>query len=139
MQRHRASQPGLPGAIPSASHRLLSKAPDQCFRTHLQTILAGTGISKRPFTLPKRLPVSEPPFRGQSSRPTSSTPYRSFARPVRIPIPPRTPGLPRCARDRYRNPVASLASGTPNRSSNLHSPSGPFGPLRIKAFNPTPG
>jgi hypothetical protein len=56
--------------------------------------LAGTGISKRPFTLPKRLPVSEPPFRGQSSRPATSIPYRSFVLPVRISIPLRAPVRP---------------------------------------------
>ena len=54
-------------------------------------------------------------------------------------IPSRTTGSPRCARDRYRDPVARLPFGTLSRSSNLHSPSGPFGPLRIKAFNPIPG
>ena len=59
--------------------------------------------------------------------------------PVRIPIPSRRSGSPRHARDHYRNPVARLPSGTPNPSSDLHSPSGPFGPLRIKAFNPIPG
>jgi hypothetical protein len=32
MQRHRALQPGLPGAIPSASRRFLSNAADQCLQ-----------------------------------------------------------------------------------------------------------
>jgi hypothetical protein len=49
------------------------------------------------------------------------------------------PGSPRCTQDQHQNPVARLLPGTPNRSSDLHSPSGPFGPLRIKAFNPIPG
>jgi hypothetical protein len=64
------------------------------FRLTCQLFLAGTGISKRPFTLPKRLPVSRPPFRGQSSRPAPSTPCRSFVLLVRIPIPPRAPVRP---------------------------------------------
>ena len=48
-------------------------------------------------------------------------------------------GSPRRAQDHYRNPVARLPSATPNPSSDLHSPAGPLGPLRIKAFNPIPG
>ena len=48
------------------------------------------------------------------------------------------PGSPRCAQDQYRNPVALLTSGISNVSPDLHSPSGPFEPLRIKAFNPVP-
>jgi len=94
MQRHRALQPASPGVVLLASRRFLSKARDQCFQAHLPTFLAGTGISKRPFTLPKRLPVSRPPFRGQSSRPASSIPCRSLVLLVRIPIPPRTPVRP---------------------------------------------
>jgi len=94
MQRHRVLQPGSPGAVPSAPRRFLSKATDQCFQAHLPAFLAGTSISKRPFTLPKRLPVSRPPFRGQSSRPAPSTPCRSFVLPVRTSIPPRTPVRP---------------------------------------------
>src|ERR1039457_7495866 len=80
MQRHRALQPGSPGVVPSAPRRFLSNATDQCLQTHLPAFLAGTGISKRSFTLPKRLPVSRPPFRGQSSRPAPSTPCRSLDR-----------------------------------------------------------
>jgi hypothetical protein len=49
------------------------------------------------------------------------------------------PGSPRHAQDQYRNPVARLLPGIPSPSSGLHSPSGPFGPLKIKAFNPIPG
>jgi hypothetical protein len=48
-------------------------------------------------------------------------------------------GSPRRAQDHYRHPVARLPSATPNPSSDLHSPAGPLGPLRIKAFNPIPG
>src|ERR1022692_4264281 len=95
MQRHRALQPGSPGVVPSAPRRFLSNATDQCLQTHLPALLAGTGISKRPFTLPKRLPVSRPPFRGQSSRPAPSTPCRSFVLLVRIPIPSRAPARAR--------------------------------------------
>ena len=92
-----------------------------------QLFLAGTGISKRPFTLPKRLPVSRPPFRGRSSRPASSTPYRSFVLPVRIPIPLRAPVRPGCAQ-------ASIPKSrclTPARHSQpfLGSPL-PFGVFR---------
>src|ERR1035438_8547715 len=94
MQRHRALQPGSPGVVPSAPRRFLSNATDQCLQTHLPAFLAGTGISKRPFTLPKRLPVSRPPFRGQSSRPAPSTPCRSFVLLVRIPNPSRAPVRP---------------------------------------------
>jgi len=67
MQRHRALQPESPGAFPSAPRSLLSAATVHCFQVHLPAFLAGTGVSKRPFALPKRLPVSGPPFRGQSS------------------------------------------------------------------------
>ena len=51
---------------------------------------------------------------------------------------PARSGSPRCAQARYRNPVARLASGISNVSADLHSPSGSFKPLRIKAFNPVP-
>src|ERR1022692_2261534 len=105
MQRHRALQPGAPGVVPSAPRRFLSNATDQCLQTHLPAFLAGTGISKRPFTLPKRLPVSRPPFRGQSSRPAPSTPCRSFVLLVRIPIPSRAPVRPG-TREGFRFPHA---------------------------------
>ena len=94
MQRHRALPPGSPGAVPSAPRRFLSNATDQSFQAHLPAFLAGTGISQRPFTLPKRLPVSRPPFRGQSSRPAPSPPCRSFVLPVQTPISPRAPVRP---------------------------------------------
>jgi hypothetical protein len=80
-------KPGSRGVVLLTPRRLLSNATDQCLQAHLPAFLAGTGISKRPFTLPKRLPVSRPPFRGRSSRPTPSTPCRLFVLPVRIPIP----------------------------------------------------
>src|ERR1039458_4574964 len=85
---------GSPGVVPSAPRRFLSNATDQCLQTHLPAFLAGTGISQRSFTLPKRLPVSRPPFRGHSSRPAPSTPCRSFVLLVRIPIPSRAPVRP---------------------------------------------
>jgi hypothetical protein len=138
MQRHRALQPESPGAVPSAPRRLSYKTTDQCFQAHLPASLAGTGISKRPFTLPERLPVSRPPFRGRSSRPASSNalPYARLARSdYRSPT---RPGSPRFAQDLRRNPVARLASGISRVSPDLHSPLGPFEPLRIKAFNPVP-
>jgi len=49
---------------------------------------------------------------------------------------PARPSSPWLARDHRRNPVARLPPGTPSLSSDLHSPLGPFGPFRIKAFNP---
>jgi hypothetical protein len=56
--------------------------------------------------------------------------------PFGLPIPSRAPVRPGTRKIITENPVAQLPSGTPNPSSNLHSPLGPFGPLRIKAFNP---
>ncbi len=41
------------------------------------TVSAEAGVSKRPFARLRRLPVSEPPPQGRSSRPTSSTPSRT--------------------------------------------------------------
>src|SRR5450755_3153182 len=126
MQRHRASQPGSPGAVPSASRRLLSKATDQCLQAHLPAFPAGTDISKRPFTLPQRLPVSEPPWRGQSSRPAPSTPCRAWVRPVRILIPPRTPV----------GPVArGIITKIPLPDYVRHSPPFLGSPLPVGAFS----
>ena len=53
-------------------------------------------------------------------------------------VSPTRIGLPQYAWDHCRNPVAWLPSSSPNRSSDLHSPSGPFEPFRINAFNPIP-
>jgi hypothetical protein len=38
----------------------------------LRLSVTGTGRSQRPFARPQRLPLSRPPFQGQSSRPTTS-------------------------------------------------------------------
>lgn len=126
------------GEFPSAPRDFLSKATVHCFRAHLPAILAGTGVSQRPFAHPQQLPVSGLPFRGRSSRPATSTPYRHAYQTRSISGSPLRPGSPRCTWDRSRQPVAWLSSGTPSRSSDLRSPLGPFGPLRIKAFNPIP-
>jgi hypothetical protein len=56
----------------------------------------GAVILKRPFARPQRKPVSRPPFRGQRSRPTSSTSHRTFTEsaPVRRSRAPHLPPLP---------------------------------------------
>jgi len=82
------------GEFPSAPRCSLSKATVHCFRAHLPAILAGTGISQRPFAHPQRLPVSGLPLRGRSSRPATSTPCRPPAKPVRFPTPPCAPVRP---------------------------------------------
>ena len=43
-----------------------------------------TADSQRPFARPQRLPLSRPPFRGQSSRPTASPARQPLPRPVRL-------------------------------------------------------
>jgi hypothetical protein len=75
-------KPGSRGVVLLTPRRLLSNATDQCLQAHLPAFLAGTGISKRPFTLPKRLPVSRPPFRGPKL-PTYSFNALPFVRPAR--------------------------------------------------------
>jgi len=66
----------------------------------------------------------------RSKLPTCSLNALPFVRPARSDSDsPTRPGSPRSAPDQYRNPVAWLPSGTPNPSSDLHSPSGPFEPL----------
>jgi len=82
-------------------------------------------------------------FRATISRSKLPTCYFDtlpFVRPARSDFDSLThSGSPRYAPDRYRNPVARLALSTSSPSSNLHSPLGPFGPFRIKAFDPIPG
>jgi hypothetical protein len=76
--------------------------------------------------------LSEPPFRGQSSWPATSLPYRPFSLPVRIFG--STPLLV-CARKRWLhrlNPVAAPPCGSPGCSYGLHSPPGLLHPSGSK-------
>jgi hypothetical protein len=72
--------------------------------------------------------LSEPPFRGRSSWPATSLPYRPSTPPVRIFG--STPLLV-CSRERRfhsLNPVAAPPRGSPGCSDGLHSPPGLLGP-----------
>jgi len=109
-------RPSSPAGFPAWSRYL-----EAAFHSPKTTVRLRTAISRSKFptysfdTLPNVHPA----------RSVSDSPTRS--------------GSPRHAQDPYQKPVARLPSGSPNRSSDLHSPLGPFGPFRIKAFNPIPG
>jgi hypothetical protein len=137
--RHRALQPGQPGVFPSAPPSLLSKAAVRCFQAHLPATLTGAGVSKRPFALPQRLPVSEPPLRGQRSRPASSTPYRSLVLLVQLPIPLRATVGPAPRKINTENPLLDSRPALPIVPRISTTLLGPFGPFRIKAFDTIPG
>ena len=106
-------KPGSRGVVLLTPRRLLSNATDQCLQAHLPAFLAGTGISKRPFTLPKRLSVSEPPFQGQSSRPTPSIPCQTSVLPVQFSIPLRAPVRPGSRRILTKNPLPDSHPAVP--------------------------
>jgi hypothetical protein len=130
-------QPGSSGAVPSAPRRFRLKAAVQCRRTHLPIFQFGTGISKRPFTLLKRLSVSGPPFQGRSSRPTPSMPCQAFIKPVRSLIPRRAPVSPGPRRIPTINPLpdSRLAVPTvPRISTPLWGLSDPSGSKRSTRF-----
>jgi len=130
-------KPGWRGAVLWAPRRLRLKATVQCPQAHLPAFLAGTGISKRPFTLPKRLSVSEPPFQGQSSRPTSSIPCQTFAMPVRFSIPLRGPVSPGTRKILTENPLPDSCPAVPTVpriSTPLWGLSNPSGSKRSTRF-----
>jgi len=142
-RRQRGAEGTTPGAILSAPRRLRLKATFQCLQAHLPAFQAGTGISKRPFTLPKRLSVSEPPFQGRSSRPTSSTPCETFVEPVRFLIPLRDPVSPGARKIVIKNPLPDFCPAVPTvpRISTplwgLSDPSGSKRSIRFPAVKLT--
>ena len=127
----------------SAPRCLLSKAADRRFQGRLRAPLTGADISQRPFALPKRLPVSEPPFRGQRSRPTPSMPCRSLALPVRLPAPPRAPVRPGTREITAKNPLPDSRSALPTVSristplQGLSNPSGSKRSIRFPVWKLT--
>ncbi len=139
MQRHRALQPGLPGVFLSAPRRLLSKASDQCLQAHLPAFPGWNRHLEAAFHSPETTARLQATI-SRSKLLTCFFDTLPYVHPARSDCDSPAPsGSPRRALDHYRNPVARLPSGIPRPSSDLHSPSGPFGPLRIKAFNPIPG
>ncbi len=115
--------------VPPTPRRLRWKATVQCRQAHLPVILIGTGISKRPFTLLKRLSASGPPFQGRRSRPTPSMPRQATAAPVRFPIPSRAPVRP----GRRTRSLPKTRCPTIVRQSRLFLGSPlPFGVFRTK-------
>jgi hypothetical protein len=98
--------PGSPASFPGWSRHL-----EAAFHSPKTTVRLRTAISRSKF--PTYFFDTPPNIR--QARSVSDSPARS--------------GSPRYAQDRYQKPVARLLSGSPNRSSDLHSPLGPFGPI----------
>jgi hypothetical protein len=100
----------------------------------------GTVRSRRRFPRPQRFPLTRIPFRGQRFPPVASLTYKpaNFTRSIfRLrDLPPVRPSGRRHPRLR---PVALLPIRSSSRAANLHSPSGVFRSLWIKAFNWLPG
>jgi len=123
--------------VPPTPRRLRWKATVQCRQAHLPVILIGTGISKRPFTLLKRLSASGPPFQGRRSRPTPSMPRQATAAPVRFPIPSRAPVRPGVRKIATENPLPDYrpaVTTVPRISTSLWGLSDPSGSKRSTRF-----
>jgi len=95
---------------------------------------AGTSISQRPFAPLRRPPVSRLPFQDRSSRPAASMRCRTFAKPVRLTAPSLSPVSPGSGEIDTVNPFLGLQLRNLDQPPDLHSPSGLFVPLRIKAL-----
>ena len=104
---------------------------------YVDSLRFGTCASERPFALLKRLPASGPPFQGQSSWPIPSAQRPDLTVLVRSLRSSTLSGLPLIARIHRVRPVARFLLSFLDCSSTLHSRSGPFGPLPIKAFKLT--
>ena len=105
----------------------ISPATDHCPRTAPVGLLQiGTRSSERPFALLKRLPASGPPFQGRSSWPIPSVQSSNFPEPVRLFRSSTLSSWPRKARIHCGQPVVQFRPSFLDRSSTLHSRSGPF-------------
>jgi len=127
MQRHRALQPGLPGAVPSASRRFLSKATDQCLRAHLPALPSWNRYLEAAFHSPETTACFQTTI-SRSKLPTCSFDTSPFVHPARSDSGSLTrSGSPRHAQDHCQKSRCL----TPVRRSQpfLGSPL-PFGAFR---------
>jgi hypothetical protein len=106
MQRHRALQPESPGAIPLASRRFLWKATDQCFQASPASSSGWNWYLEAAFHSPETTARLQATI-SRSKLPAYLFDTLPFVGPARSDSDsPTRSGSPRCARDRYRNPVA---------------------------------
>jgi hypothetical protein len=94
--RHARSERGVRTSRPVSSRLPLTVFTTklQRFKVRQQRPAHDTGISRRPFTLLHRLPVSGPPAQGQRSRPATSITSSAFAPARSVSHSPLPPGFP---------------------------------------------
>jgi hypothetical protein len=135
--RHARSERGVRTSRPVSSRLPLTVFTTklQRFKVRQQRPAHDTGISRRPFTLLHRLPVSGPPAQGQRSRPATSITSSAFAPARSVSHSPLPPGFPDGGGSQ-RKTRCRPSRRTTLPAPSLSSPSG-FSPLRIDAATGT--